>query len=269
MTATHLIIGAGNMGGALLAGWLAKGLITPARLAILDPTPGEDASRAISDGATHLLPGAAIPESIRTVMLGIKPQLYTKIKATLASDLNDEALILSIMAGISLENLQTSFPNNPVIRIMPNMPASLSKGMSGYVAAPNVSAAHRDAVEALLGASGAVVQVHSDAQIDSVTAISGSGPAYIFHLCEAMSEAGEKLGLDPIVSAQLARQTIIGAAAQLEQSDKSASDLRQAVTSPGGTTQAALDVLMADPGLRSLLATATQAAKDRAEDLSQ
>lgn len=269
MTLTHLIIGAGNMGGAVFSSWITKGVISANQIAIMDPNPGKAAQEAISQGATHFAPDADIPNTIEVAMLGIKPQLYNKIGPDLASRMPDQTLILSIMAGISLTSLETMFQGRPVVRAMPNMPASLSKGMTGYVASNTATPAQINHVEDCLKASGGVLQVGSDDDIDSVTAVSGSGPAYIFHMCEAMSEAGQKMGLTKTMADQLARQTIIGAAAQLETSQETAGALREAVTSPNGTTQAALNVLMSDNGLRKLMGEALMAAKRRAGELSQ
>lgn len=268
MAITHLIIGAGNMGGAVFSSWIAKGVVDASHIAISDPNPGPAAKAAFEAGATHLGSDDPFPDSVEYVMLGIKPQLFQKIGTDLAKRIPDGALILSIMAGTSTKSLQSAFSGHPVIRAMPNMPASLSKGMTGFVASDDATRLQVEHITACLEACGEVIQVGSDADIDSVTAVSGSGPAYVFHMVEAMSEAGTSLGLDADMAAKLARNTIIGAAAQLEASDDSAGDLRKAVTSPNGTTQAALDELMGDDRLIKLMGDAVKAAKRRAEELS-
>ena len=268
MAVTHLIVGAGNMGGAMLSGWLDAGLASRRNLAILDPTPGTEAVYAIERGARHLAHAQDIPKSVSTVLLAIKPQLFGQVQGDLADGIPDGALLISVMAGITLTRLQDGFPDNPVIRAMPNTPASIGKGMTGYVAADDLDAALIERAETLLRASGKVLRVESDEQIHAVTAISGSGPAYVFHLCEALASAAQALGLDAVSANMLARETVIGASALLDASERSPADLREAVTSPGGTTQAALDVLMREDGLGPLLRQSARAAMMRSRELS-
>jgi pyrroline-5-carboxylate reductase len=268
MAYTHLIIGAGNMGGALMAGWLKTGLLRPDNLIISDPTPGHDAQQAIDQGALHLSNLSDLPDTVSTVMLGIKPQLFSKLEKDLSKALDRDLMIISIMAGISSERLSQAFPNASIVRAMPNTPASIGKGINAYVSIPALSDAAVEKAEALLGSTGLVIAVETDEDINAVTAVSGSGPAYLFNFCEALTQAAQDAGLSPDIAEQLARQTLIGAAALLEQSDQTASALREAVTSPGGTTQAALNVLMAPDGLGPTVQKAVLAARDRSRELS-
>lgn len=269
MAQTHLIIGAGNMGGALLSGWLSSSLINARNLAILDPNPGVEAVYAIERGAKHLADFDEIPRNIEIVLLAIKPQIFSQIQRQLAGMLGENVLIISIMAGIATNTLKDTFPGADIIRAMPNTPAAIGKGVTAFVADTALELPKVEAVEALLGASGKVIRIESDEQINAVTAVSGSGPAYVFHLCEALAGAAQSIGLSPDVAAELARETIIGASALLAASDISPTELREAVTSPGGTTQAALDVLMAADGQSQLMRRAVKAAFNRARDLSE
>lgn len=269
MAQTHLIIGAGSMGGALLSGWLRSSLINARNLVILDPNPGVEAVYAIERGGTHLTDINDLPRGIKTVLLAIKPQLFSQIRRQLAEALSGNVVIISIMAGVSTQTLKDTFPKADIIRAMPNTPASIGKGITAYVADTELKADKIDMIEALLGASGKVIRIDSDQEINAVTAVSGSGPAYVFHLCEALAKAGQSLGLPSAIAAELARETIIGASALLEASDLSPTELREAVTSPGGTTQAALDVLMAHDGQSQLMRLAVKAAAARARELSE
>jgi pyrroline-5-carboxylate reductase len=269
MAQNYLIVGAGNMGGALLSGWLNGALVSARNIAIIDPNPGVEAVYAIERGAKHLADFKDIPRNTQTVLLAIKPQMFPQMRRQLAAALSENTTIISIMAGISSSALKDAFPGADIIRAMPNTPAAIGKGVTAFVADPALSADKIDAIEALLGASGKVIRIETDEQINAVTAVSGSGPAYVFHLCEALAKAAQSVGLPPDVAASLARETIIGASALLEASDRSPTELREAVTSPGGTTQAALDVLMANDGQGPLMRRAVAAAVARAQDLSQ
>jgi len=269
MAVTHLIIGAGKMGGSLLSGWLEAGIITPQSLAISDPNPGEQAQDAIKKGALHVENPSDIPASIEVVLLGIKPQMVKTIGAQIAPHIPEGALIISILAGTPLGVLAEIFGERPIVRAMPNTPAAIGAGITAITGKPGQDAAYLKTAEALLAASGAVHRVESEALINAVTAVSGSGPAYIFHLCEAMEAAAVKVGLDESLAPEFARQTIIGAAKLLEQSDLPPSQLRKNVTSPNGTTQAALDELMSIEGLTPLMIKTVRAAFNRAKELAK
>ena len=266
---THLVVGAGKMGGALLEGWIASKAIKPEQLIILDPHPGDAAQIAIKAGALHLSEPNNKLLSIKYLLLSIKPQMFSKLAPAIAKELSGEALIISILAGTSLASLQDVFKEQALIRAMPNTPAAIGKGITAYTKAPNVSEAQTKMTEKLLSAGGKVHHVANEHLIDVVTAVSSSGPAYVFHMVEALEAAAMKIGLPEELAPDFARQTIIGAAGLLESSDETASKLRQNVTSPNGTTQAALDVLMGLEGLPSLMRETVQAALRRAKELAE
>ena len=269
MAATHLLVGAGKMGGALLSGWLEAGLITPRKLVILDPNPGPQAVFAIERGAKHITKAQDIPKSVRLVLLAIKPQMFDRLGPALGVALSPKAVIASILAGTSLRTLNAAFGGRHVVRAMPNTPAAIGAGVSAIFADPGLPKEVLADVETLLKPGGEVVYVESEAALNAVTAISGSGPAYVFHLVEALEVGAVDLGLPEDVAAKLARETIIGAAKLLESSEESPAVLRKNVTSPNGTTQAALDVLMGeDGGLSKMMIATVRAAFARAKDLS-
>ena len=260
------LVGGGKMGMALLDGWLAAGL-APSQFLVQDPKPSE----ALKNSGVTLNPDAQslAAHAPDITILAIKPQFIEAVLPELS--LPDGALVVSLMAGVPLATLTSMLGETlACIRTMPNTPAAIGKGMTGLYADAKVTPTQSAAAEALLQAVGQTVWLETEAAIDAVTAISGSGPAYIFHMAEAMAAAGEQLGLPQDMARQLAEQTIVGAAAMLVQTQTSSAELRQNVTSPGGTTEAALEVLMAkDDGLRQLLQRATKAAQTRAVALAQ
>ncbi|MEP1230470.1 MAG: pyrroline-5-carboxylate reductase [Litorimonas sp.] len=269
MSATHLIIGAGKMGGSLLSGWLDTQIISPKSLAVLDPAPGQAAQTAITNGAIHVTELPDIPASITTVLLAIKPQMVQDIGPQIAAYIPKDALMISILAGTSLEQLHQVFGARPIVRAMPNTPAAIGAGITAITASIGQDDVHLSTAETLLSAGGMVYRVENETMINAVTAVSGSGPAYIFHLCEAMEAAALKVGLDETLAPIFARQTIIGAAKLLEDSELSPSELRQNVTSPNGTTQAALDELMNTNGLTPLMIKTVRAAFNRTKALAK
>ncbi len=267
---THALIGAGHMGGALLSGWIdeSKAALKPGQILIIDPAPGEAAKKALGLGAKfshRLTKGAA--SGLTVCLLAIKPQLFAKLGPDLARALPKDVLIISIMAGITLENLTEVLPSRPLIRAMPNAPCAYGEGITAYIGSENVTQKHLGMAEICLKAGGKVVKLDSERQIDMVTAVSGSGPAYVFYLTESLEAAGIKLGLPSDLARDLARQTVAGSGFMLERRDKDAAELRRAVTSKGGTTQAALEVLMSESGLASILRTAVKAAYQRSREL--
>ncbi|MDB2438113.1 pyrroline-5-carboxylate reductase [Hellea sp.] len=265
---THLVVGAGKMGGALLEGWIASKVITPKNLILLDPHPGDTGQKAIKAGALHLSKPNKNIKSIKYLLLAIKPQMFDKLAPEIARHLSKDALIISILAGTSMASLQDVFTGHPIVRAMPNTPAAIGKGITAYTNGPNVSAKHNKMTERLLASGGKVYHVANEHLIDVVTAVSGSGPAYVFHMVEALEAAALKIGLPEEMAPDFARQTIIGAAGLLENSDLSAAELRKNVTSPNGTTEAALDVLMGLEGLPTLMRDTVKAALKRAKDLA-
>ena len=266
LPASLTLVGAGKMGGAMLEGWLAAGL-DPKRTTIVEADPS-DALRALCAArGLALNPATVAPAAV--LVLAIKPQGFADAAPGLDRMIGPGTVVLSILAGKTVADIEGRLPSaRAIVRAMPNLPASIGRGATGAVANAAVTAGQRAAVAALLGANGLVEWVGSEAEIDAVTALSGSGPAYVFLMVEAMTEAGIAAGLDPQVAARLARATISGAGALLDASDLPASELRRNVTSPGGTTAAALDVLMRDDALGPLMREAVAAAKRRAGELA-
>lgn len=270
----YLVVGAGRMGGALLAGWLSDPVsgVVADHLYILDPHPGDAARAAINDGAHHLdatdeRQYKAHMAKAQTILLAIKPQGFAAAAPVLAPHLPDGALVISILAGTSMDSLRAAFPNQRIIRAMPNTPAAIGAGVTAFTCDTRVSERQKRTAERLLRAGGKVHHVETEHLIDVVTAVSGSGPAYVFHMVEALEAAAVGLGLPADIAPDFARQTIVGAGALLAASPDSAMDLRRAVTSPGGTTEAALAVLM--PKLPTLMGDTTEAALARAKELSK
>ncbi len=260
-----VLIGAGKMGAALLGGWLAAG-ISPRDIAVVEPHPS-DAIRSLAAESGFALNGA--PRPAPTVVLAIKPQMLDEAAPGVALWLEPDSLLISILAGKTVANLSRRLPAKKIVRAMPNTPAAIGRGITGAFANPDVTPAQRDMAQKLLSGVGAVEWVGSEQAIDAVTAISGSGPAYVFLLVEALAKGGEALGLPADLALRLARATVEGSGELLHRApETSAETLRKNVTSPGGTTQAALDVLMARDGLAALLTRATAAAARRAGELA-
>lgn len=256
------------MGGAMLEGWLATGL-DPAGVTVLDPQPAQALTELAKRKGFALNPPGGPGAAPEVLVLAIKPQTLEAAAPHLAAIAGPGTLVVSILAGKTIADLSRAMPQSPaMIRAMPNLPASIGRGATGAYANPAVSAAQRAAADALLHGVGMVEWVEDEKLIDSVTAVSGSGPAYVFHLVECLAEAGRKAGLEAGLADRLARATVIGAAELLARSDAAPGTLRENVTSPGGTTAAALEVLMAEDGLAALMANAVAAAKRRAGELS-
>lgn len=268
---THIVIGAGRMGGAMLSGWTqGRKSIVPAKdILIVDPKLGDRPANVVEQGAKHVQRLEYNVATAKYVLLAIKPQSFDANGPELALCLPPKCTIISIMAGITLERLQDSFKTQTIVRAMPNTPASIGKGVTAYIAGKNTTSSQKKHVTKLLGAVGNVLELDNESMIDMVTAISGSGPAYFFHMVEALAGAGEAIGLSDDHARELAAQTLIGAGALLAQSSETATELRQGVTSPNGTTQAALDVLMQDNGLPRVLRDAVNAAYRRSQELGK
>lgn len=258
------VVGAGAMGEALLAGWLGAGW-QPADIRIVDAYAPRVEELAERYGVT----GAELAEAATadTVVLAVKPHQVDGVLAGLRDHLADGALVVSIAAGVTLAQLQAGLRDGqPVVRVMPNTPALVGKGMAGVVVGPAATDEHRDRTVALLDAVGASVVIEESA-IDALTALSGSGPAYLFYVAEAMIEAGVHQGLTRPQATDLVNQTFVGAAAMLADSGKSATVLREQVTSPGGTTAAALRALD-DHGVRAGFLAAVEACRRRSEEMA-
>jgi pyrroline-5-carboxylate reductase len=262
-----ILVGAGKMGGSMLEGWLKVGL-KPAGVTVIDPRPSEEMTRFCSEKGIALNPAQVSPAEV--LVLAIKPQMLDEAAPALNAYLGPQTLIISILAGKTIGDLKSRLPAaSAIVRAMPNLPASIGRGATGAAANAAVSENQRLVADALLSSNGIVEWLSSENLIDAVTAVSGSGPAYVFHLVECLAEAGAAAGLPPELAQRLARATVTGAGELLFQSDLSPATLRQNVTSPGGTTAAALEVLMSEPhGLKALMRDAVAAAKRRAEELS-
>ena len=259
------------MGGAMIAGWTRgkKPIVSQDRLLIIDPSPGPDAKAFIDDGVPHKKHADTHIASAEYVLMAIKPQNFEGAGSDLAVCLPKNCVVISIMAGITMDRLADVFRKQKIVRAMPNTPASIGKGMTGYVCSDGLSKPQKKHVARLLGVCGETEELDNEALIDAVTAISGSGPAYFFHMVEALTGAGVSLGMTEDQAGRFARQTLIGAGALLERSGQSATELRRAVTSPGGTTPAALDVLMQENGLPQVLRDAVGAAYKRSQELGK
>ena len=262
-----MLVGAGKMGLALARGWLDAGL-PPNHLLLVDPAPSPAARQLADDYGLNLNTDASglLPN---VLVLAVKPQVMDPVMESLQPIVGRHTLAISIAAGIDIARLSRGLDMGRVIRTMPNTPAQIGKGITGAVAGAEVSAEDREVAEALLRAAGPVVWFEDEAQLDAVTAVSGSGPAYVFHLVEALAEAARRQGLPDAIAEQLARQTVIGSAALLEADPAPPAVLRQNVTSPNGTTQAGLAVLMGEPGLTDLIDRTVDAARKRSEELGK
>lgn len=263
-----VLAGAGNMGGALLAGWLANGL-DPRTVLIQDPSPPPAMQALIDRHGIVSAPSLVLTSPPAVLLMAVKPQVMDQVFPPLAKRAGPKTLVLSVAAGRTIASFEKHLPpQTAVVRTIPNTPASVGRGITAAAPNSHVTPAQKALCDRLLSAVGAVVWVDDEAQIDAVTAVSGSGPAYVFYLTECLAEAGVKAGLPPDIAEQLARWTVAGAGELLFRSDLPAGTLRQNVTSPNGTTFAALQVLMSDTGLAPLLAEAVARATARSRELA-
>ena len=264
-----LLVGGGRMGGALLEGWLAQGLAAD-RVSVVEPNL--DAHPTFLTKGCRCLTGAeglAEDYAPGLVLFAVKPQVIDAIVPAYRAYVRAETVFLSIAAGKGIPTFEALLsPDAAVARAMPNTPAAVGAGMSVLVANDRVTEAQRSLCESLLAAVGEVAWIDDEMLLDAVTAVSGSGPAYVFHLVEAMAEAGVACGLSPALAMRLARTTVVGAGELMSRSEESAEQLRRNVTSPGGTTQAALEELMAEGGLGALMKRAVGAAARRGRELA-
>jgi pyrroline-5-carboxylate reductase len=269
LPASLVLAGAGKMGGALLQGWLARGL-DPKAAVVVDPHPSAELTALCAARGVALNPPAASLRAPQALVLAVKPQSFAEAAPALEPLAGPDTLVVSILAGKTIGDLAARLPRAQAFaRAMPNTPAAVGRGVTGVAASAGTSAAQKAMADSLLSAIGAVVWLDDEKLIDAVTAVSGSGPAYVFHLAECMAAAGEALGLPRDVAAQLARATVEGSGELMFRSPEIApAQLRKNVTSPGGTTAAALDVLMAKDGLAELMARALAAAHRRAGELA-
>jgi pyrroline-5-carboxylate reductase len=262
-----VLLGCGKMGSALLEGWLKQGLALSA-VWVAEPQPS-DWLKGLAGRGLHLNKG--LPDAPAIVLIAVKPQMMATALPGLVPLGGGDTLFLSIAAGTPISQYEAVLgTGTPVIRAMPNTPAAVGRGITAIIGNDVATDAHMALAEAFLGAVGPVVRLNAEAQMDAVTAVSGSGPAYVFHLIEALAAAGEAEGLAPDLAMQLARATVTGAGELAHRSAETASQLRINVTSPGGTTAAALAVLMdPDTGFPALLRRAVKAAADRGRELGK
>ena len=269
LPASITLVGAGKMGSAMLSGWLTMGLPGSA-ITILEPAPHDDLSATCQKHGIALNPPTNAWKAAEVLILAIKPQMLDAAAPSLAPLVSANTLIISILAGKRIADLAARLSGtSAIVRAMPNTPAAIGRGITGVAASTSVSPRQRAMTGALLGAVGAVEWLDSERLIDAVTAVSGSGPAYVFYLTEALAKAGEAAGLPADLAGRLARATVEGSGELMRLSpDLQPAKLRENVTSPGGTTAAALAVLMADDGLSPLMKDAVAAALRRAGELS-
>ena len=258
-----VLLGCGKMGSAMLRGWLDRGLAQD-RVWVIEPNPS-DWLRGLE--GVHL--NAPLPADPAVVLVAVKPQMMGEALPSLSALGGGGTVFLSIAAGTPIARFEEAFgASTPIVRAMPNTPAAIGRGITAMVANAHVTAGRMDMAEELLSAIGQTVRLDDEGQMDAVTAVSGSGPAYVFHLIETLAAAGVAEGLPEALSMQLARATVAGAGALAEGADETPTQLRVNVTSPNGTTQAALEVLMDEAtGFPALLRRAVKAAADRSREL--
>jgi pyrroline-5-carboxylate reductase len=261
---TIALAGAGKMGGAMLSGWLAGGL-PPDRVMVIEPHPSEQI-RALAANGLRLNPAPG-SDVVDTLVVAVKPQSFREAGAALKPLIGSATLVVSIMAGIPIATIG-DICGGAVVRAMPNTAAAIGRGITVAVPVAKVSAAQRAVADRLLRAIGAVEWIDDETLMDAVTAVSGSGPAYVFLLAEELARAGVEAGLPAALATRLARETVAGSGELLHRSGIDAAELRQNVTSPGGTTAAALEVLMGPGGLQPLLTRAVAAATRRSRELA-
>ncbi|TMM55422.1 pyrroline-5-carboxylate reductase [Sulfitobacter sabulilitoris] len=258
-----VLLGCGKMGSAMLAGWLDRGL-PASSVWVTDPYPSD----WLKGTGVHL--NEDLPPAPAVVLVAVKPQMMADALPTLQAMGEGETVFVSVAAGTPIAYFERVLgAKTPIVRAMPNTPAAISRGITAIVGNDAAGAKALDEAEDLLRAVGQVVRLEDESQIDAVTGVSGSGPAYVFHMIEAMAAAGEAEGLAPELALQLATATVAGAGALVDQSDETPTQLRINVTSPNGTTQAGLDVLMnEDDGLPPLIRRTVGAAAARSRELS-
>lgn len=261
-----VLVGAGNMGGAILRGWIDSGM-APETIFVSDPFISQDFASFLDE--QHVGYGPKIPDGLKAgcLMLAIKPQIMNEVLPHLSDHIHEHTAIISIAAGTTIASIKTHLPQGIVVRSMPNTPAMVGRGVTGLVAETQIDGPLRSDITDLLKVCGAVEWVESEAQLDALMAVSGCGPAYVFYLAEVMAAAGRELGLEADLAMRLAKNTVTGAGELMYQSSDAPEQLRKNVTSPGGTTAAALNVLMHDGAMAQLFEQALKAAKHRADEL--
>ncbi|WP_108815224.1 pyrroline-5-carboxylate reductase [Loktanella sp. Alg231-35] len=258
-----VLLGCGKMGSAMLEGWLRTGL-PPTSVWVIDPYPSD----WLSEQGVHI--NDNLPDDPAIVLIAVKPQMMGAALPQIRAYGNGRTLVISIAAGTAIATFEELLgAQTPIVRAMPNTPAAIGRGITALIGNDHAQEADIDLTEALLTTIGQVVRLDSESQMDAVTAVSGSGPAYVFHLIETLAAAGEAAGLAPELAMQLAKATVGGAGELAEEADEDPAQLRVNVTSPNGTTQAALEVLMDEEnGFPPLLRRAVAAAAARSKELA-
>ena len=259
-----VLLGCGKMGSAMLQGWLAEG-IKPGSVTILDPYPSDWLK------AQGVSINTVLPSNPAVCILAVKPQMMGEALPQLQALGNGETLFISIAAGTSIASFEAALgADTPIIRAMPNTPAAVGRGITALIGNDDSTKAQMDTAEILLAAVGQTVRLDNEGQMDAVTAVSGSGPAYVFHLIETMAAAGVAQGLPPALAMKLAKATVAGAGELAEKADETPTQLRVNVTSPAGTTAAALEVLMdVETGFPKVVGDGIKAAADRSRELGK
>lgn len=257
-----VLLGCGKMGSAMLEGWL-DGVLPPSSVWVVDPAPSDWVQ------STGVTVNGDLPAHPAVVLIAVKPQMMGAALPAIREFGNGDTLFISIAAGTSIATLEETLGvNSPIIRAMPNTPAAVGKGITAIIGNDKVSPSQLDMAETFLGAVGQVVRLSDEYEMDAVTGVSGSGPAYVFHMIECLAAAARDQGLDADLSMQLAKATVAGAGALAQSVDETPDQLRVNVTSPNGTTQAGLEVLMdREKGLRQLIIGTVEAASFRSREL--
>src|SRR5215469_18240047 len=264
---TIVLVGCGQMGSAMLRGWLVGGAAS--RYVVVEPAGVPDALAGGAGIETHAAPGVLVDTLVPdAVVFAVKPQGINDIVPAYRRFARPQTVFMSIAAGTTIANLAKHLGDAAIVRVMPNTPAAIGRAISVACANPRVTPDQRQLCGALLAAIGESAWVEDEGLLDAVTAVSGSGPAYVFLLIETLAEAGRSEGLPADLALQLARLTVAGSGELARMSEESPAQLRENVTSPGGTTRAALDVLMADDGLAPLIGRAVAAATVRSRELA-
>lgn len=271
MTIKLVLVGCGNMGFAMLSGWLTSGKLSPSEVLVVEPNEtlrGRAAGLGVATGSSS----SEIDPNSRPeiVLIAVKPQVIREVLEDYRHFGSSQTTFVSVAAGTSIKAFEDILGDGtPVLRCMPNTPAAIGKGMMVVYANPYVTDDAQEAIKDLLSASGEVASIENEGLMDAVTAVSGSGPAYIFHFIECLTKAAEKAGLSSETAKLLAMQTVYGAASLAAESSEEPGELRRQVTSPNGTTAAALDVLMGDGRLEKLVTEAVEAARNRSVELGR
>ncbi len=264
-----LLVGAGRMGGAMLKAWLRSGM-NPEQIFVVDPgAPADTEAMRGQHGFSIAADPAAVTTTPGIIIIAVKPQQMDDVLPGLGRLMGGQTVAMSIAAGRTVESISRHLgPHRAIVRAMPNTPAAIGRGMTVAFANADVTPEQARMCAELLGAVGEVAWIEDESLMDAVTAVSGSGPAYVFLLTECLADAGVEAGLPRALAERLARVTVQGAGALMAQSDDPAGKLRENVTSPGGTTEAALTELMGEPGMRELMKRAVAAAVRRSRELS-